>query len=133
MFDDFSFRKLFFVLAVIGGGIWYVNNKVSLDDAFRWSLAVKEHDSRARAIYYVGMVSYMKDDNAKAAEVFSRLLADHPTCQYAPKTLVRLGGVYRQMNQWGEARTAYERYMEEFPNGPDISIVQNNYEYVKFR
>lgn len=133
MFDDFSFRKLFFFLALVSGGIWYVNTHVTLDDAYKWAQSRKEEKTRARALYYVGMVSYAKDDNAKAAEVFSKLLEDQPTCYYAPKALVRLGATYRQMNRWAEARATYEKYMEEFPSGEDITIVQNNYEYVKFK
>ena len=130
---DISFRKIFFVLAVLGGGIYYAKNHYDYEDVYKWAKARPEHDSRAKSIYYIGMVYYLKDDSAKTAEVFGRLLEDHPTCQFAPKALLRLGAAHRNMNNFAEARAAYERYIEQFPNGPDIERVQANYEFVKFK
>ena len=133
MFDDLNFRKIGFVLALLGGVYYYAQGHIRIDDLFKYAKARPVHDERARDVYYVGMVYWLKSDNEHAIEVFSTLLADETTTQYSPRALMRLGGCYRDMYKFNDAKAAYEKYMEEYPQGEDITIVKNNYEFVKFR
>lgn len=133
MFDEINFRKIGFILALLGAGFYYAQTHIHIDDLFKYAKGRPVHDERARDIYYVGMVYWLKGDNEHAIEVFNTLLADETTTHYSPRALMRLGGCYRDMYRFAEAKAAYERYLEEFPQGEDIKIVQNNYDFVKFR
>lgn len=126
-------RGFLYILAILATGVWYGKNHYDFTDVYKWAKARPTHDDRAKSIYYVGMVYWLKDDGPHTIEVFSGLLTDHPTCQFAPKALLRLGTAYRNVNNWEASRAAYERYIEQFPSGPDIERVQANYEFVKFK
>ena len=133
MFDDLNVRKIAFWLALLGGGVYYAQSHVHIDDLYKYAKGRPVHDERARDIYYVGMVYWLKSDNEHAIEVFNTLLADETTTQYSPKALMRLGGCYRDMYKFPESKAAYEKYLEDYPQGDDIKIVQTNYDFVKMR
>ena len=121
------------VIVALAFGFQYFKKSYDLGDAYKWAQARPYHETRAKAIYYVGMAYYLKDDHEGTITAFNQLLADHPTCQYAPKALFRLGNAQRDLHHFEEARSAYEKYIEQFPSGSDIQAVQNNYEFVKFK
>ncbi|MBI3299715.1 MAG: tetratricopeptide repeat protein [Elusimicrobia bacterium] len=125
--------KYILIIVLVVTGFKYGMKHFDLGDVYTWAKARPYHETRAKAIYYVGMVYYLQDKTDGSITAFNQLLADHPTCQYASKALFRLGNVQRSLNHFEEARSAYERYIEQFPNGPDIQAVQNNYEFVKFK
>lgn len=133
MGEDINFRKLLLICAVLGGGAYWARLHLHMSDLFAYAKARPEALARQRDIYYVATLYWMKGDNEQAIEAYNALLADSPTSQYAPRSLMRLGGCYRNMYKFPESKAAYEKYMEDFPNGEDIVIVRNNYEYVKFR
>lgn len=130
---DIDFRKIFFAIALFAGAWWYVANHYDLTDAFKWAKARPVAADREKYVYYVGMVYYAKDKPTEAAEAFRETLTEEATGQYEAKALMRMGRCYQNLRNFEEARTAYERYIEFFPKGPHIEIVQNNYEFVKFK
>lgn len=133
MFDDINFRKVFIVLALLGGAGWYASKNVDMPRVVEWAKARPDVKQREKLLYYSAMYYFLRDQRSEAAGVFSELLTEEATGQYEPKALVRMGRCYQDMRRFEEARAAYERYIEFFPAGPDVEIVKKNYEYVKFR
>ncbi|TPW18922.1 MAG: hypothetical protein FD126_3201 [Elusimicrobia bacterium] len=130
---DIDFRKIFFTIAVFAGAWWYVSNHYDLQDAFKWAKTRPVAADREKYVYYVGMIYYAKDKSTEAADVFRELLTEEATGHYEAKGMMRMGRCLQDLRRFEEARGAYERYIEFFPTGPDIEIVKNNYEFIKFR
>lgn len=130
---DIDLRKPFFAIALFAGAWWYVANHYDLQDAFKWAKSRPVAADREKYVYYVGMIYYAKDKRTEAADTFRELLTEEATGQYEPKAMVRMGRCLQDQRRFEEARAVYERYIEVFPTGPDIEIVKNNYEFVKFK
>jgi outer membrane protein assembly factor BamD (BamD/ComL family) len=130
---DFDLRKPLYAVALVAAGWWYVANHYTMADVFAWAKARPVATDREKYVFYVGMVYYAQDKSNQAVEAFREILTEEATGHYEAKALMRMGRSYQDTRRFEEARAAYERYIEVFPTGPDIEIVKNNYEFVKFK
>ncbi len=126
-------KKLLWFLAILIGLGLYVRSHYDFQDALRFSRR-HPHPKLSPAVdYYSGMAYYLREDYPRAVDAFTQLLTDYPTSYYAPRGLLRLGSSHMEMRQYQQAREAFEKYMEEFPNGKDRALVDSKYEFIKFR
>lgn len=125
--------KWMFILLAMFGGYYYVSNHFEFHDTLvyakkhpdpKWSPAIE---------YYVGTIYYQRESYQKAQEAFTQLLTDYPTAQYAPSALVRLSDAAQHNGDWGVAKDALTRYIEEYPDGKDLQVVQKRLELVKYK
>ena len=130
---EIDFKKWFFILAVVVGLGFYVKSHYTFKDVLAYSKSHPDPAMSPKLDYYVGEAHYLRSEYPESAEAFEQLLSGYPTCQYAPKALVRLGTIYTDQRQWEKARAHLERYLEEYPNGPDNKIMQTKYDAVKFK
>ncbi|MDE2292394.1 MAG: tetratricopeptide repeat protein [Elusimicrobia bacterium] len=133
MFEDFSFKKLVLYIVLLAGAYHYVRTHYHRPDVMRYSATLADHDMRARVRYYVGLSYFMQSQYEPAIDAFNTLLTDDPTCQYEAKALLHLGESNIEMRRFADARTAYEKYMQDFPHGADLEVVQTQYEFIKFK
>lgn len=125
-------RKLLILAGLLLAAGWYARAHYTLQDALRYAKTHPSSRLSPAVDYYAGMAYYARERHESAAQAFSQLLADHPTCQYAPNGLLRLGSSYEELRQWPEARAAYEQYLERFPQGAEIDAVRRHYGHIKF-
>lgn len=130
---ELDFRKPLIALLVLIGILYYVRTRYTLQDALALSRERPSPTVSPMVDYYAGMAYYMRDRYEPAVRAFTQLLTDYPTCQYAPRGLLRLGDSYERLSNWDGAREAYEKYMERFPEGRNIQLVRGKYEYIKFK
>ncbi|MFA6092168.1 MAG: tetratricopeptide repeat protein [Elusimicrobiota bacterium] len=126
-------KKILFFLFISIAAISYVKNHYSFGDILRYSKTHPNRSTSPAVDYYVGMTAYLKSDYDLAVPAFEQLLADYPTCQYAPNALVRLAGIHSEKYHWEPARAALQRYMDDFPQGSEIESVRRKYEFIKFK
>lgn len=130
---DINFKKWFIILGLLVGLGVYVNSHYTFKDVLEYSQKHPDPSISPKLDYYTGMAYFLRDRSPEAIAAFQQLLTDYPTCQYAPMALIRLGSEYSEKGQWEEARNSYQRYMDQFPDGPDIQLARNKYEIIKFR
>ena len=130
---DFSLKKPFIILVVLIGAFFYIRSHYTIRDALRYAKKHPNSDLSEKVEYYAGAYYFFKSEYPKAINAYKQLLTDYPTGQYAPKALLRSGDAHQKAFQWEQAREKYLKYMSEFPDGKDISVVQKKYEYIKFK
>lgn len=130
---DINLKKWFFILAVLVGMCVYINSHYTMKDVLGYSKRHPNPDLSPKLDYYVGTAYYLKGKNPEAIEAYTQLLSDYPTTQYTPKALINLGSMYAEGSQWENSRTCYQKYIDDYPNGPDIGIARNAYENIKFK
>ena len=125
-------KKIMWALLIFCGVVWYVHDHYTFRDVVGYS---KTHPSAYSPMldYYSGTGMYMRSDFDGAIEAFNQLLTDYPTCQYAPGALYKLSDSYMERNRWAEARETLEKFIEQFPDDPQRPVVDQKYEYVKFK
>ncbi|MFH1723534.1 MAG: tetratricopeptide repeat protein [Elusimicrobiota bacterium] len=126
-------RKWIIILAILIGGGWYVKTHYTPQDVLKYAKEHPDPKKAAKLEYYVGTYYFARDRKAEMVGAYNQLLTDHPTCQYAPKALLRVGNYYKDQRDYDTARELYLRYMEDFPEGFDINKVKQKYEFVKFK
>ena len=124
--------KFILVVLALAGGYYYVSRHFEFNDTLVY--AKKHPESRyAPAIdYYVGTIYYQRENYGKAQEAFTQLLTDFPTTQYAPTALERLSDAAEYNGDWQTAKDSLQRYVEEYPNGKDMQVVQKRLELLKY-
>ena len=115
------------------GGFYYVSKLYKFDDNMAYVKGHKGASWAPKANYYIGVIYYQREDYPKAQEAFTQLLTDYPTCQHAAKGLVYWEGAAEYNHDWGSARTALDRYIEEYPDGEDIDLMKKRSEMLKYR
>lgn len=130
---EFNFRRAFFILMTAIAGIYYIQTHYHLKDVLSYSHRHPNRVISPKLDYYVGMAYYMRSRHPESVAAFQQLLTDYPTCQYAPGGLLRMGQSQEELGRWAEAREAYQRYLEEFPEGRQKGLVQRKYEALKFK
>jgi len=130
---EFNFKKLFFWVAVMVGGVVYVQQTYTFGDVLACSHKYPHADISPAIDYYVGLVGYLRSDYKAAEQAFQQVLTDYPTSYYASYAMYRLGSVYCEQVRWGDAREIYEKYMSDYPEGEKIDYVRNRHEHLKFR
>lgn len=130
---EIDLKKWFFIIAVVAGLGFYVRSHYTFKDVLSYSKSRPDPKVSPKLDYYVGMAHYLRSEYPESAEAFEQLLADYPTCQYAPQALYKLGTIYIDQMQWEKARTHLQRYLDDYPDGPEIKLVQNQFDTVKFK
>lgn len=83
--------------------------------------------------YYAGVSYYQRSEYPQAQEAFSQLLQDYPTAQYAASALVRLEDSAEYNKDWPVAKTACEKYVEQFPNGSESQVIEQRLQVINFK
>ncbi|MBI5200902.1 MAG: tetratricopeptide repeat protein [Elusimicrobia bacterium] len=131
---DFGWLKnLIYAFLIFCGTAYYINTHYTFEDVLKYSQTHPSKDYSPMIVYYTGMSQFMQDKHDGAITSFQQLLADYPTCQYAPIAMVRLGSSLMERNRYAEAREIFEKYFEEFPNDKHKKTVEDKYEYIKFK
>ena len=126
-------NKLIVAAAVLWGGWWYASKHFKFDDALA-HLRKNPQSRFAQSVpYYAGLAYYQRGENAKSQQVFTQLLTDFPTGQYAPKALLRLSEVAEANLDWPTAKDSLARYLEEYPAHPDRQIAEKRFELIRNR
>ncbi|MFA6030617.1 MAG: tetratricopeptide repeat protein [Elusimicrobiota bacterium] len=126
-------KKFVISVVLVIFGVGYIRSHYTFHDVVVYNQKHPDPRRSPQVAYYVGMTTFLRSDFPTATEAFTQLLTDYPTCQYAPKALLRLGTIYSEQQKWEDARIQFQRYIEEYPSGPDIETVKNKYEFIKFK
>ncbi len=133
MDDGISLKKPLIILAVIIGAIVYIKSHYTFEDALRYANKNPHKSYSEKIEYRIASWQFFRSNYPKAAHAYTQLLTQHPTSQYAPKALLRLGDAQLKMLDYKGATASWARYMKEYPDGPDIEIVRKKHEYNKFK
>ncbi|MCX5788115.1 MAG: tetratricopeptide repeat protein [Elusimicrobia bacterium] len=126
-------KKFFWALIILIGLGWYVRQHYTFRDVLAYAKSHPSQSASPALDYYSGMGFYLREDYDGAIEAFGQLLTDYPTCQYAPTALVRLSSSYMERNRWSEAKETLEKFIEQFPDDKNRPLVDQKYEYVKYK
>jgi len=121
------------VVALICGSYYYVSRHVHFHDSLAYAKKNPDPVWAPKIDYYVGMIYYRRSEYPLAQEAFTQLLTDYPTCQYAASALITLAGAAQENRDFKVARDALVRYVEEFPDGKDITVARKQLEIIKYR
>jgi TolA-binding protein len=130
---EINLKKCFIALAVFVGLFVYVKDHYTYKDVLAYSKKHPSVETSPKLDYMAGMAMYLKSKYPESAEAFEQLLTDYPTSQYTAKALFRLGTVYCEMSKWEQARVQFQRYVDEYPSGPDVEAVRQKHEIIKFK
>lgn len=131
---DFGFvKKGVYAILIVCAATWYVSTHYTFEQVLDYQKKHPHADYSPPIVYYSGMAFFIRDQHEGAINAFQQLLADYPTCQYAPKAMVRLGTSLMERNRYAEAREVFDRYFEQFPEDRDRKTVEAKYEYIKFK
>lgn len=129
-------KKLLVALAVAAAaGLYYVQSRHLLYHLLAY---VKQNPGSLGGMtpkveYGMGTLYYVKGNYPCALGAFNQLLTDYPTHYYAPKALFRVGSMHQEMQNWGEAKAAYQKLLEEFPDDPSRSLTEKKLEFIKYK
>ncbi len=133
MDESFSLKKPLIILVLIIGAIAYIRSHYTFEDALRYAKKNPHKSFSEKIEYRIGSWQFMRSNYPKAAHAYRQLLTQHPTSQYAPKALLRLGDAQLKMLNYKGATASWAHYIKEYPDGPDIGIVKKKHEYNKFK
>src|SRR5687768_11733409 len=122
-------KKFLWIGLALLGLAYYVNAHYTLNDVLTYAKKNPDPKIAPALDYYVGMTYFARSDYGPATKAFEQLLQDYPTSQYVAKTLYRAGLSYEELRRWDRAKSVYEQYMEQFPNGAHVDMVKRHYEY----
>lgn len=113
---------------LLWGGYWYASRRYDFQSALAYA---KENPSPklAPAIdYYVGLAYYQRAEFDKSQAAFTQLLADYPTCQYAPQGLLRLSEVAMENKDYDTVRSSLQSFLERYPDHPQRQMATKRLE-----
>jgi TolA-binding protein len=116
-------RYILFVLA-LAGGYYYVSRHASLDSSLQYVEQHKGASWAPRANYTIGFLYHEREEYGKAEAAFSQLLTDYPTGQFTIQGLFYLEDSAEYLHDWDTAKTALDRYIEDYPDGHDIGLMR---------
>jgi len=123
-------KKVFVAILLLAGVWWYASHRFNFSEVM---LYAKKHSSESWAPaleYSVGMAYYGRGDYPKAEETFNQLLTDFATGEYQARGLLRLSEASEDNRDFQQARDAVDRYLEEYPDGPDRAIAETRKEHL---
>ena len=121
-------EKMIVFVLVIGGLWWYASKRFDFKDTL---LVAKKYQSSPWApgsVYRVGLVYYGRGDYEMAQQAFTQLLTDYPTGQYTARALLRMSEIAENTHDYESARQFLKRFLEEFPEHPDLRMAQKRME-----
>ncbi|MFH2203771.1 MAG: tetratricopeptide repeat protein [Elusimicrobiota bacterium] len=133
MEGETNFTKIFIIFFIFIGSIVYIRANYTMMNVLEVSEKRPHPTFSPKIEYYIGRAQYHRDIYAESHQAFDQLLKDYPTCQYAPDALYFKGLMYSEEKKYGPAREVYEQYIEKFPKGDRIQLVEKKYEFIKFK
>ncbi|HAM35234.1 MAG TPA: hypothetical protein DEB40_13920 [Elusimicrobia bacterium] len=125
-------KYVLFVLA-LAGACHYGARYAKLDGSLKMIHEHRKEFWAPRANYYVAVVYDQQENYAKSQEAFSQLLTDYPTCQYVPRSLIYLSEAAENNRDWETVKSALNRYVDEFAQGPDVNLARRRLDRVKYQ
>ncbi|MFA6317904.1 MAG: tetratricopeptide repeat protein [Elusimicrobiota bacterium] len=131
-------RYYVIIVLICAGGYWAKEKYLGTFNPLEGMINVAQKNPdpvwSPRLQYWAGMVYYQKSDYNKSQQVFHKLLTDYPTAYCASKALIRLNLSAQENRDWSAAKTALEKYIEQFPGGKDAALAKStldklNYEH----
>lgn len=125
--------KYILILLGLYGAYHYAGKKIDVPEPLAYAKKHPQAKWAPALDYYAGLYHYQRSDYPKAQQAFTQLLTDYPTCQYAPGALYRLGDAAEFNHDWGAAKEALERYVEEFPQERNADVARKKLDLLKYR
>jgi len=125
--------KYVMVVLALAGGYYYLSRHASLEASLQYVARHKGASWAPRANYAIGFIYHERDDCGKAKEAFTQLLTDYPTCQFAASGIFYLEDSAECTHDWDAAKTALDRYIEEYPDGKHIRIMRQRREMLRYQ
>jgi outer membrane protein assembly factor BamD (BamD/ComL family) len=125
--------KYTLVVLALFGGYYYISRHASLESSMKYVTEHKGASWAPRANYTIGFIYREREEHGKAQEAFTQLLTDYPTCQFAASGLFYLEDAAESTHDWGVAKTALDRYLEEYPDGKYIPIMRQRREMLRYQ
>ena len=99
---------------------------------FRQQLATYPQGSYAdNGWYWMGMAYYNDRDDAQALSSFQSLLERFPASPRVPDTLLKVGAILQAESKPEQARAAYQRVIQSFPNTTAASTARQRLNQLK--
>jgi outer membrane protein assembly factor BamD (BamD/ComL family) len=124
-------KYVIFVLALAGGS-YYFSHNFSLESSLRCVAQHKDASWAPRANYTIGFIYHQREDYGKAEEAFKQLLTDYPNSQFTARGLFYLEDSAEYAHDWDTAKTALDRYIEEYPDGHEIGLVRQRRDLLRY-
>ncbi len=116
-------KYVLFVLAV-AGGYYYLSRNASLESGLQYIEQHKGASWAPRANYTIGFIYHQREEYDKAETAFTQLLTDYPTGQFVARGLFYLEDSAEYVHDWAAAKTALDRYIDEYPDGHDVGLMR---------
>jgi TolA-binding protein len=130
---EINFKKWFIAAGLLAGLFFFVKTHYSLQDVVAYARSHPDPDISPKLEYWVAMAYFFQNRYPESAGTFQLLVKDYPSHPDAGQALLRLGVIYSEENKFEEARQALQKYMDSFPNGPEIERVRQRHELIKFK
>ena len=125
-------KYVIFVLA-LAGGYYYLSQHASLESGLQYVAQHKGASWAPRANYIIGFIYHQREEYGKAETAFTQLLTDYPTGQFAAQGLFYLEDSAEDVHDWDTAKTALDRYIEEYPDGQKIGLMRQRRELLHYQ
>lgn len=128
-----AMKKSAFVVGIFIGIFAYCHYKYTFQDTLQYARERNDEKWSPRITWYTGSYLWFRDRPEDSMVAYKQILTEYPTCQYAPKAMMRVADIYKNRNSYAEAKELYEKYLELYPEGQEVEVVKKKYEYVKFK
>ena len=125
--------KYIFLILALGGGVYYFYHHWTLEDSLAFIQKHKTASWAPRAQYTAAFICHQREDYHKSQALFSQLLEDYPASPFVPQSLIYLDEAAQANGDWEAAKTALNRYIENYPDRPDIEWARRRLELLKYR
>jgi outer membrane protein assembly factor BamD (BamD/ComL family) len=130
----YMIKFILIILLLIGGG-FFMSRKSSLESELKY---VEEHKAAfwaPRAHYSIAWTYYYRGDYPEAQAAFEKFLADYdyPIPTYVDRVLFYLEDSAENNKDWEAAKAPLERYISQFPDGPDINLMRQRRENLRYQ
>ena len=125
--------KYAFVVLILFGGYYYISRHASLESSLQYVEQHKDASWAPRANYTIGFIYHEREEYGKSKEAFTQLLTDYPTGQFAASGLFYLEDSAEYTHDWETAKTALDRYLEEYPDGKYIPLMRQRRELLRYQ
>ena len=124
-----------FVLIVLGlyGAYYYVSKHYEFHDTLVYAQKHPGEKWASPVQYYVGVIYYQRAEYPEAQEAFSKLLENDPTGYYSPNAYLKLDDSAQYNRDWDTAKSALERYIENYPDGKKIELAKSRLDMLRYR
>jgi len=80
------------------------------------------------ACYWLGEVSYVEHDYADALTQLRRVAADYPLSPKVPASLLKIGYIHYEQNDWQPARKVLQDILDRFPDTTEAHLAASRLE-----